>query len=252
MDSFIGWVGGKKFLRDTIISNFPETFGRYVEVFGGAGWVLFRKPQEKGQLEVYNDFDSNLVNLYRCVKYHPEALEKELSYIVQSSELFYDFKEQLHMRGLTDIQRAARYFYLIKMSFGCKKDSFATRPKNISRSLERFAEIQERLSSVIIENRDFEQLIKVYDSTDTLFYLDPPYHKTERYYNNDKTFDEDDHRRLKTVLNNIKGRFILSYNDDEFIRELYKDYNVQGITRSCTLSANSSGDKFREVIVKNY
>ena len=119
------------------------------------------------------------------------------------------------MRGLTDIQRAARYFYLIKMSFGCKKDSFATRPKNISRSLERFAEIQERLSGVIIENRNFEQLIKVYDSTDTLFYLDPPYHKTERYYNNDKVFDEEDHRRLKTVLDNIKGRFILSYNDDD-------------------------------------
>lgn len=143
-------------------------------------------------------------------------------------------------------------FIWLRWVSAAKKDSFATRPKNISSSLERFAEIRERLSNVIIENRDFEQLIKVYDSADTLFYLDPPYHKTERYYDNDKIFDEEDHKRLKTVLDNIKGRFVLSYNDDEFVRELYKDYNVQGITRSCTLSANSSGDKFREVIVKNY
>ena len=90
------------------------------------------------------------------------------------------------MRGMTDIQRAARYFYLIKISFGCKKDTFATRPKRLDRVMDRFDEIQKRLSGVIIENRDFEDIIKLYDKEDSLFYIDPPYHTTENYYKTSK------------------------------------------------------------------
>ncbi len=252
MDSFIGWVGGKKGLRDVIISKFPKNVDRYVEVFGGAGWVMFRKDKVPGQMEVFNDFDSNLINLYRCIKYHPEALQKELDYILSAREIFEDYKEQINTRGLTDIQRAARYFYLIKISFGCKKMNYATRPKRLNRTLARLEEITERLSGVIIENKDFESLIKLYDSPDTLFYLDPPYHKTEKYYDNEKVFDEADHIRLKECLGNLRGKFILSYNDDEFIGELYKDYKIEGMARSCTLSANSSGDKFKELIIRNF
>lgn len=177
MDSFIGWVGGKKALRDVIISNFPkEAPKRYIEVFGGAGWVLFRKEQISGQMEVFNDRDSCLINLYRCIKYHPEELKRELDGIFSSRELFYDFKDQCFMRGMTDIQRAARYFYLIKISFGCKKDTFATRPKRLDRVMDRYDEIKKRLSGVIIENRDFEDIIRLYDNEDALFYIDPPYH----------------------------------------------------------------------------
>ena len=66
MNSFIAWIGGKKLLRKEIVKRFPEEgFTRYVEVFGGAGWVLFEKEQGK-ELEVFNDRDSNLINLYRC------------------------------------------------------------------------------------------------------------------------------------------------------------------------------------------
>lgn len=252
MDSFIGWVGGKKALRDVIISKFPDNISRYVEVFGGAGWVMFRKEKVPGQMEVFNDVDSNLVNLYRCIKYHPEAFQKELDYILPAREIFEDYKAQMNARGLTDIQRAARYFYLIKISFGCKKTSYATRPKRLDRTLARIEEITERLSGVVVENRDFEGLIRLYDGAGTLFYLDPPYHKTESYYDNEKVFDEADHIRLKQCLDNIKGKFVLSYNDDEFIRELYKDYYIEGVERSCTLSANSSGDKFKELIIRNF
>lgn len=256
MDSFIGWVGGKKALRDVIISYFPETPpARYIEVFGGAGWIMFRKERTKGQLEVFNDIDSNLINLYRCIKFHPDELRRELQGILSSRELLYDFKEQAGMRGMTDIQRAARYFYLIKISFGCKKETFATRPKRLDRTLDRFDEIQERLTGVLIENRDFEDLIKLYDTEGALFYLDPPYHTTEKYYKGSDGgfFTAEDHKRLKNCLDNIKGKFILSYNDDEFIRELYKDYNIAGVERNNTLAANSiNSEKFKELIIENY
>lgn len=256
MDSFIGWVGGKKALRDVIISNFPEKVPkRYIEVFGGAGWVLFRKEQVSGQMEIFNDRDSCLVNLYRCIKYHPQELKRELEGILSSRELFYDFKEQCFMRGMTDIQRAARYFYLIKISFGCKKDTFANRPKRLDRVMDRFDEIKKRLSGVIIENRDFEDIIRLYDNEDALFYIDPPYHTTENYYKTSEGqfFTQEDHYRLKDLLDNVKGRFILSYNDDEFIKELYGSYDISGVERSSTLS--SSGDnkeKYKELIIKNF
>ena len=90
MNSFIAWIGGKKLLRKEIVKRFPEEgFTRYVEVFGGAGWVLFEKEQGK-ELEVFNDRDSNLINLYRCIKYHCGELQRELEWLTISREQFFD------------------------------------------------------------------------------------------------------------------------------------------------------------------
>ncbi|NJD21108.1 MAG: DNA adenine methylase, partial [Melioribacter sp.] len=114
MDSLIAWVGGKKQLRQKITSYFPSIINTYVEAFGGAGWVLFYKDRW-AEVEVYNDKDKRLVNLFKIAKFHPEALEKETALLLHSRELFKDFNEQ---EGLTDVQRAARFFYLIKRSFG--------------------------------------------------------------------------------------------------------------------------------------
>lgn len=113
-------------------------------------------------------------------------------------------------------------------------------------STDHMEQIEKRLKSVVIENKDFENLIRLYDRPKALFYCDPPYHKTENYY--DVTFTEDDHKRLKTVLGNIKGRFILSYNDDEYIRELYKNYEIIPVERQNNLSRGS----YKELIIKNF
>lgn len=94
------------------------------------------------------------------------------------------------------------------MSFGADRKTFGTNKKNLANSIEYLAEVQERLKNVVIENKDFESLIRVYDRPGALFYLDPPYHGTEKYY--DAGFSHDDHIRLKTVLDGIKGKFILS------------------------------------------
>lgn len=252
MDSFIGWIGGKKQLRHEILSRFPiEKPSSYIEVFGGAGWVFFAKDKQPGQLEVFNDANSDLINLFRCIKYHREAVVAELDCLVASRELFCDFREQMKVQGLTDIQRAARFFYLARISFGADCSSFATNTKHIDTAIKRLPEIQNRLSGVVVENKDFEDLIKVYDKQNALFYLDPPYHGTEKYYKN--KFAEDDHYRLCSSLKKIKSRFILSYNDDEFIRNLYCDFNIEGISRRNTLAANVKGDtEYKELIIRNY
>ena len=110
MNSFIPWIGGKKLLRKDILKRFPtELPTGDIEGFGGAGWVLFYKESNAKQLEVFNDLNGDLINLYRCIKYHAEEVEKECSLLLNSREIFLDFKSQLNERGLTDIQRAARY-----------------------------------------------------------------------------------------------------------------------------------------------
>lgn len=81
MNSFIAWIGGKKALRKQLLAEMPESFDRYIEVFGGAGWLLFSKDKH-ASMEVFNDANSNLINLYRCVKHHPEELQRELDFML--------------------------------------------------------------------------------------------------------------------------------------------------------------------------
>lgn len=258
IDSFIKWVGGKKLLRKTIINEFPKHFDRYIEVFGGAGWVLFGEDKH-APIEVFNDIDSNLVNLYRCIKYHPTELQHELSYMILSREQFFDCKNQLQINGLTDIQKAARYFFIINVSFGALKRSFDTGiNKDIYKTIEFFPKIQDRLKKVTIENKDFENLIKVYDRPNALFYVEPPYFQTEKYYNNfeksnNKNFYTDkDHSRLFNILDKIKGKFILSYNDNEIIREIYKNYNIKPIIRKSNFTIATTNSYYNELIITNY
>lgn len=244
MKSFIAWIGGKSLLAKRIIAEFPQSVERYVEVFGGGGSVLFAKDKH-ADLEVYNDANSELVNLFRCMKYHRAELEREIDGYINSREIFQDLKLRLeHNVGFTDIQRAGMFFIKLKTSFGADGRTFCCHKRNLS--TDRFTEISQRLKNVVVENKDFENLIKVYDRPNALFYCDPPYHTTEKYY--DVQFTEDDHLRLKNALDHVKGKFVLSYNDDEFIRELYKDYTIMNVSRQNNLSTGT----YKEVIIKNF
>jgi len=251
MDSFISWIGGKKLLRKHICNQFPENINKYVEVFGGAGWVLFYKDKH-ADVEVYNDINSELVNLFRCVKYHPEAIEKEMEYTLNSREIFNCFKNQ-GIETLTDIQRAARYLYLIKASYGSKTKVYGLKPRKIA-NFNKITDIRDRLSKVIIENRSFNEVIRAYDSSGTLFYCDPPYFNAEQFYDTGNfVFDEEQHVLLKRILSNIKGKFILSYNDNPYIKELYKDFEIEEVSRQNNLMAKYGKNKvYRELIIKNF
>lgn len=240
-------VGGKRLLRKEICSRFPEAnkFDRYIEVFGGAAWVLLYK-ERHASLEVYNDGDGNLVNLMRCIKYHSGELQRKIDGFYNSREMFFDAIEQLNCRGFTDIQRAARYFLKIRLSFGSVGQNFGCNTKPLQKSADYLSTVSDRLKSVVIEHKNYDDLINVYDRPTAFFYLDPPYYGTEDMY--DVTFTKDDHLKLKQYLSNIKGLFLLSYNDDPFIRELYKDFTVEPISRNNNMS---KGD-YKELLIRNY
>jgi Site-specific DNA methylase len=250
MNSFISWIGGKNYLKKVIFDRIPDGIDRYVEVFGGAAWVLFYKDRH-ARTEIYNDYNSNLVNLFRCVKYHGQELQRELMWVLNSREVFNDYREQLRMPGLTDIQKAARFFLLLRLSYGSDARSYGCVKKDVLNMYDYLSMVQKRLTSVIVENKDFESCIKVYDRPATFFYLDPPYYSAEKYY--EVEFNQDDHERLFCCLQGIKGRFMLSYNDTAYIRELYKDFNITEISRVHNLRARyGSHERYFELLISNY
>ena len=248
---FINWIGGKRLLRKTISELIPEDIKSYIEVFGGGAWVLFYK-ERWANLEVYNDLDNNLFNLFSVVKYHAEEFYREFLYMLNSRKLFNIMRDYI---PITDIQRAARFFFLLQRSYGSKRGQFAYARNGASGSaksqlniIERVRCTANRLDKVIIENEDFEDIFRRYDYESAFFYLDPPYTEGEGYATV-KTKDFE-HERLFNCLKNIKGRWLLSYNDSPKIRELYKDYTIIEVERRNILSKDKGS--YKELLIKNY
>lgn len=285
MNSIISWVGGKKALRDLIYQKIPKEFGRYIEVFGGGGWVLFGRTPDTA-MEVYNDFNSDLANLFRCVRDQPMAFLKELGFLplngrdeffvlrkfLEQEEFTDAFMRQeleLAQRELTpvqfdeikailleraemnDIRRAAAFFKVIRYSYGSGCTSYGCQPFDIRKTFDLIWQASRRLKDTVIENKDFEALIKQYDRENAFIYCDPPYYQTEGHY--EVLFRKEDHYRLRDALVSCQGKWLVSYNDCEFIRELYKDFNIEAVSRINNLAQRyDNGCEYAEVLISNY
>ena len=203
-----------------------------------------------------NDYNSDLINLHRAIRTNPQTLSLYLNNLFISRELFSDIKHN-HLKPRNNIEKAAFFFYQLTQSFGSKGDNFAMsaksrKPKNIYKE---FSKWSKRLKFVTIENMDFEKLIKEYDREEAFFYCDPPYVETESYYKNKKTFGKDDHIRLFETLKNIKGKFLVSYNNHPFIKELYKDYKIilsNEIRYTLGSNVHRNKKEIREIFIMNY
>jgi DNA adenine methylase len=253
----MSWIGGKKSLRELIVSLFPLYYERYIEVFGGAGWILFHK-NPGNDFEVYNDFNSLLVNLYRCVREKPNELMDALRYCLNSREDF-DFVKNCLARDspASNVQKAAWFYQLIRYSYASGLTSFGSQPHDIWSNFPLIEQAHRRLAKVVIENKDFEKLIRQYDRPVSFFYCDPPYFETEGYYKNvgEDGFTEKDHIRLRDSLMKAQGKFLLSYNDCEFIRELYNAPGIQidAYTRINNIKQRyDGGAQFPEILIANY
>lgn len=254
INSFMAWVGGKKALRDEILARFPRNYKRYIEVFGGAGWVLFHKPPGN-DFEVFNDFNGNLVNLYRCVREQPEALRNELRYMLNSRLDFEYMKGMLHSQAVfPDVRRAAYYYALIRYSYAAGTSTFGSQPHAMWNNFPLIESAAGRLQKVVIENKDCVKLIRQYDRPESFFYCDPPYYNADQYYEAVSS-DGFDHAGLADALLGIKGKFLLSYNDCPEIRALYDRPGivVEGISRLSNIAQRyENGKQYPELLISNY
>jgi DNA adenine methylase len=278
-------VGNKSAILHILYALFPLKYGRFIDVFGGSGSVLLGNPNPP-PFEVYNDFDRNLTNLFHCMKERTVATVRELGFCNLNSrddfiavrrffkdEQFEDkyFSEELRLTDITfpppeaaelkeirtritkdyDVRRAAMFMKLLRYSYSSSCKSYASQPFDIRRLFGLITELKNRMANVVVENQDFETLIKHYDRPDSFFYADPPYFSTEDMYA--VGFNLDDHVRLRDTLKNIKGKFLLSYNDCPEIRELYSGFPLFDFSRTHSMAQRyEAGKEFRELLIGNY
>ena len=283
MKSFIPWVGGKGKLLWILSKLAPERYNRFIDVFGGSGTVTMNHPIRPGCMEVYNDFNGNLTNLFCCVKSRPMALLKELGFLPLNTRddfnVLYKYfsrdeftddylREEMELTEILlkppdaeairklmleraprgDIRRAADYFKMIRYSFSGSAKSFGGKPCDIRRFFHLIWECSRRLANVVIENKDFEDLIRQYDRDDAYIYCDPPYFEAECY---EVGFPKENHQRLHDVLLNCQGYVMVSYNYCEYISELYQEFYIFRTVRPNSMS-QKAGSEYEEAIITNY
>ena len=147
-----------------------------------------------------------------------------------------------------DVRRAADYFKLVRYSFSGGANAFAGRPCDLRRFFYLVWECSRRLKDVVVENKDFGELIAQYDREDTFFYCDPPYFNAECY---EVAFPKTDHIRLHDTLAQCKGLVMVSYNYCGFICDLYRDFYIFHTTRPNSMS-QTAGSEYEEVVMTNY
>jgi hypothetical protein len=159
---------------------------------------------------------------------------------------------------LIDIQRAVRFYYLLKAGYGSRIPNPTFSISTMSRSSFNLLRIEEelsaahlRLSRVYVENMHYETLIKRFDRPHTFFYLDPPYYDCEDYYGKG-IFSREDFRRLADLLKEVEGKFILSINDVPEIRSLFADFCVKEATTTYTLPGAHEKKKVTELLIMNF
>ena len=237
------WLGGKRFLARRIAARIEAIPHRcYAEPFVGMGGVFLRRAS-RPKSEIVNDHNADIVNLFRVVREHPDELARQFEWALSARREF-GRMVAIPPETLTDVQRAARFAYLQRLSFGGKPAHKAT-PGNVnhnphgdtrvtSKRMRRLiTAAHRRLEGVHVECMDWEAFLQRYDRPFTLFYLDPPYWGYERDYGKGM-FGREDFGRMAELLRDIKGRFILSLNDLPEVRELFAGFEIEEVQTTYT------------------
>lgn len=258
MRKLLAWAGGKHRLSSLIIKRIPE-HTCYCEPFCGGASVFFAKPPSK--VEVLNDVDEELVNLYEVVRSDPDAFAAGYEYLLVSRRQYGLFKIQDPSR-LCPAARAVRFFYLISLGFGCKRNemSFGTsavqpRPRMAaSRVIDHVREVHRRLESVVIECLPATDCIRLYDRPTTFFFVDPPYHGVSQPYAPNARMTEADQEALRDALGAAKGRWLVTLNEHPVVRRLYRGWRFERVPTRYSLmrKEGNRADVHQTLLIANY
>ncbi len=265
MDSPLNWIGGKSQSCQKIVDIMPE-HDCYLEVFAGGLWTFFRKSPSK--VEIINDVNTELINFYRVIQRQCDKFKEREKYELYSSDLYYEYLQDFYSgkhKTLDDVERAFRFFCMIKEAFGSKFGGgfgFGSMRNNAKAFFNEFKiidDITKRLKNVVIDNRDFEEVIVSYDNERVLIYCDPPYVKSDNtgYYFKaaDSSFTMYDHQRLFNKLRSIKGKCILTIDDTPWVRERYSKENGFYLIENEVFYCSADSENRRhevELIILNY
>ena len=248
----IPWMGGKRRLAKHILPMFPE-HQCYVELFAGGGALFFLREQA-AKTEVLNDINGELVNLYRVVQYHFDEFIRQFDFTLASRAHFKQLQQTDHAT-LTDIQRAARFFYLQHTAFGAKPvdqhfgTSTTSKAFNPTTVRQKLSAAQQRLGGVYVENEPWQACLKRYDRPHTFFYADPPYWKTAGYTHD---FGWEEYEQLAEAMGSMQGKMMLSINDHPDITALFNSYRITRLELAYSISRDKTTKASGELLVCNY
>lgn len=252
LSPFFSRVGGKTRLRKRISAIIPKESKIYVEPFIGAGSVFLYK--RKFEKEVINDLDKGIYEIWLDVKKHGEKI-KDMRFIASRDEFnrckgkkkFSSRRERLYCNLYLSFFSYAqtRKTYIGNKSEKTERFNRDTTGANLKKNAEVY---KKRLKNVKIYNKDYEKVVKKYDSKDTFFYLDPPYYSSKEYYKHNTI----DPVNMSKILKGIKGKFLLSYDNVPKIRKIFKEAGF--VIKSIKTSYKASGQKqgVTELLISNY
>lgn len=247
----IPWIGGKRRLAELLLARFPP-HTCYVEVFcGGAALYFLRHPAD---VEVLNDVNGDLVNLYRVVRHHLEEFVRQFKWALSSRQIF-EWTKATPPATLTDIQRAARFFYLQQQAFGGKLEgqtwgtATTAPPINLLRIEENLSAAHLRLTNAYIENLDWAVCMERYDRPHTLFYLDPPYWQTEGY---GVPFPWEQYEAMAAKMASCQGKVVLSINDHPDIRRCFSAFDKEELEIEYTVGGGQNRAPRRELVIYSW
>lgn len=245
----IPWIGGKRRLAKHLLPLIPH-HQCYVELFAGAAAIFFMKDQSRA--EVLNDVNGELVNLYRVVQHHLEEFCRQFKHALVSRQIF-EWEQMKVPDTLTDIQRAARFFYLQKLSFGARVagQAFGTStgpPRlNLLRIEEDLSMAHLRLAGATIENLDWRECMLRYDSPETFFFLDPPYYETEGY---GVDFGLEQYAAMATLARQVKGKVLITVGNHPAMHEAFEGLPTEMVSILYTVGGGA-GVQRQELIIRN-
>jgi DNA adenine methylase len=236
----VRYHGSKWRIAPWIIEHFPQ-HRIYVEPFGGSAAVLLRKP--RSEVEVYNDMDGEICNLIRTVRDNGAELARKVYFTSYSRE---EFMKSFEPSG-DPIEQARRTIVRSYQGFGsgyitnttgskCARSEYGFRigwrikgnlPNKVWDGVpETIVAIMDRLRGVILENFDYNGVIRKNDTEETLVYADPPYVSGTRDNGNDYRFEftEADHVELAKLLHETAGPAVVSGYHSELYKDLYHDW----------------------------
>lgn len=246
----IPWIGGKGRLVEVIVEKFPS-HTCYVEAFAGAAAVFFHK--EPSDVEVINDINGELVNLYRVIQNHLEEFVRQFKWALSSRQVF-TWEQAKRPETLTDIQRAARFYYLQRQAFGGRVDgqnwgtATTSGPRlNLLRIEEDLSQAHLRLQGAYVENLPWRDVIQRYDRPHSLIYCDPPYWQTEGY---GVEFGLEEYQAMGELARSILSSVVISVNDHPAMRTAYAGLHMERLGLRYTVGGGA-GTEARELLIWN-
>jgi DNA adenine methylase len=250
-----GYIGGKRNLARRLTAIIDRIECRtYAEPFVGMGGIFLRRARRPAA-EVINDISGDVATLFRVLQEHYPYFIDMLRFRLAGRAEFERLRA-LPADRLTDLQRAARFLYLQRTAFGGKVDgrTFGVDPRsgsafNVTQLESLLADVHERLAGVVIEQLPYAAFIARYDREGTLFYLDPPYWGCEDDYGQD-VFSRADFEVLAAALGRIRGRFLLSINDNAGVRACFAAFEQLKVDTTYHIGARPK--TAGELIISNF